>query len=299
MLLKSILPSFALGASVADYLGENKPVAIIDEFEVQGDQIETFLNLHFSIFDEGYQKDSGFIKNDEFVDMSSDFEAEKMCTVVLMSYWNNEKAAEEARADTKLENEFNNALEKMGISSKVNGQYPRNMIFSIIGPPAESGSPTQSREILFEDAFSSNAWKTSAYPYKIPGNLMQQYIDLESEYWGTFNGGFSFYQRNSEFVSNDCDLTSPNECYYLNLNFWSDREEVSNINGTEVGEVNAAFNKAAAERNITFEYVGPFPGAGTDGLANLNGRKTEDPRENDTSQTIASMSLLLLTLLFS
>lgn len=62
MLLKSILPSFALGASVADYLGDDKPVAVIDEFEVQGSQIEFFLNLHFSIFEQGYQKDSGFIK---------------------------------------------------------------------------------------------------------------------------------------------------------------------------------------------------------------------------------------------
>lgn len=62
MLLKSILPSFALAASVGDYLGDDKPVAIIDEFEVQGDQIETFLNLHFSIFEQGYQKYSGFIK---------------------------------------------------------------------------------------------------------------------------------------------------------------------------------------------------------------------------------------------
>ena len=33
-----------------------------------------------------------------------------MCTVVLMSYWNDEKAALETRADTKLEDEFNNAV---------------------------------------------------------------------------------------------------------------------------------------------------------------------------------------------
>ena len=120
--------------------------------------------------------------------------------------------------------------------------------------------------------------------------------------------------RNSEFVSNDCDLASTDECFYLNLNFWADREENKNINKvrlylgktqkdkkikTEVGEVDAAFSKEAAKRNITFEYLGDFPGAETDGLANLNGRKTEDPRQNDASLTIASVGMLLFTLMLS
>ena len=52
----------ALGANVADFLGDDKPVAIIDEFEVQGDQLESFLNLHDTVVTQGWNKSSEFIK---------------------------------------------------------------------------------------------------------------------------------------------------------------------------------------------------------------------------------------------
>ena len=62
MLLKNILPSIALGANVADFLGAGKPVAIIDEYEIQGNQLEVFLDLHHNIFTEGWEKNSDFLK---------------------------------------------------------------------------------------------------------------------------------------------------------------------------------------------------------------------------------------------
>ena len=62
MLIKAIFPSMALGANVADFLGDDKPVAIIDEYEVQGDQLESFLNLHDTVVTQGWKKSSEFIK---------------------------------------------------------------------------------------------------------------------------------------------------------------------------------------------------------------------------------------------
>ena len=52
----------ALGANVADFLGADKPVAIIDEYEVQGDQLESFLDLHDTVVTQGWKKSSEFIK---------------------------------------------------------------------------------------------------------------------------------------------------------------------------------------------------------------------------------------------
>jgi len=49
MLMKLIFPYFAFCASVVDFLGAEKPVVIIDEFEVQGNHLEAFLDLHHSI----------------------------------------------------------------------------------------------------------------------------------------------------------------------------------------------------------------------------------------------------------
>ena len=59
---------------------------------------------------------------------------------------------------------------------------------------------------------------------------MQAYLDVEAKYWGTYNDGFSFYQRHSEFVSSSCDLSSDVECNYLNVNYWSSHEEKDLIN---------------------------------------------------------------------
>ena len=62
MLLKNIFPSIAFGANVADFLAAGKPVAIIDEYEIQGNQLEAFLDLHHSVFTKGLEKTSDFIK---------------------------------------------------------------------------------------------------------------------------------------------------------------------------------------------------------------------------------------------
>ena len=64
MLMKAIFPSMALGANVADFLGAGKPIAIIDEYEVQGDQLEAFLDLHHTVVTQGWKKSSDFIKYD-------------------------------------------------------------------------------------------------------------------------------------------------------------------------------------------------------------------------------------------
>ena len=64
MLMKLIFPHFAFGASVVDFLGAEKPVVIIDEFEVQGNHLEAFLDLHHSIITDDNQKSEHFLKYD-------------------------------------------------------------------------------------------------------------------------------------------------------------------------------------------------------------------------------------------
>jgi len=60
---------------------------------------------------------------------------------------------------------------------------------------SENGSPERTSEISLIEAFEKSAWSISAYPYRVPGNQMQAYIDLEAKHWGTHNSGFSIYQR--------------------------------------------------------------------------------------------------------
>lgn len=287
----------ALGANVADFLGADKPVAIIDEYEVQGDQLESFLDLHDTVVTQGWKKSSEFIKKEDLVDFSCDLGSTKMCTVTFMSYWENENAAKQIRNDAELDAEFNDGIVKLEISHNFLGVYPNADVYSIIGLPSENGSPERPDEITTAQAFEKTAWSISAYPYRIPGKQMQAYLDLEAKHWGTQNERFSFYQRNSEFVSSSCDLMSDVECNYLNVNYWSDHEEKKNINKTESEEVEEGFQKEGAELEIQFEFVGPYPGSAEDGLANMNRRKTVDPLGGNACSIIGSLSLLFFSLM--
>ncbi|CBY08828.1 unnamed protein product [Oikopleura dioica] len=297
MLSKAIFPSIALGASVADYLGAGKPVAIIDEYEVRGNQLEAFLDLHHSVYTQGYQKSSSFIKKEDIVDFSCDLRSTKMCSVTFMSFWENENAAKQIRSDAEFDTVFKNGIEKLEINHNYIGVYPNSDIYSIIGLPSENGSPERPEEISTDQAFEKTAWSISAYPYRIPGNQMQAYLDLEAKHWGPQNAKFAFYQRNSEFVSTSCDLSSDVECNYLNVNYWSNHEEYKLINATETAEVDEAFQKEGEFLGIKFEFVGPFPGSATAGLANMNGRKAVDPLGGNACLIFGSLSLLFYTLL--
>lgn len=132
-----------------------------------------------------------------------------MCSVTFMSFWENENAAKQIRSDAEFDTVFKNGvldgfenvqlkliqIEKLEINHNYIGVYPNSDIYSIIGLPSENGSPERPEEISTDQAFEKTAWSISAYPYRIPGNQMQAYLDLEAKHWGPQNAKFAFYQR--------------------------------------------------------------------------------------------------------